>query len=407
MKAPSTQNARFAALDVMRGFAALFVACLHIRETAWTGESTFWHGHPHAWWSVDGLLALLSVPIMYGSFGVSAFFVISGYCIHRAHAARLARDGQYRVDARRFWFRRFVRIYPVLFAALCVTWACDAASTHFVPDFYKLGDASVTSFAMNLTALVGLLAHPFGSNGALWTLSIEIQFYAVYPVLFALRRRIGMGWMLTGALLVMVVSACVLDRHGLTCFTSYEFSWLLGAWVAERDVGVAWKATPGRWGQVVRGWFDMAPFGVDAQRLLGAGSLLVGCVAFGFSQFVSFQLWALGVAWLLPALFDLLPRWSGRRVFALFSKLGQISYSLYAIHLPIGVLATCALLSGHKSESLFPTFGFVLVAIGCAYVFHLVCERPFVRYLARHPDNAPGASKVSATASALHADTSQ
>jgi peptidoglycan/LPS O-acetylase OafA/YrhL len=354
--------ARFATIDVLRGLAALFVACLHIRETAWIGERQFWLAHP-ARFSLDALLAMLSAPVMFGSFGVSAFFVISGYCIHRAHAAELAGDRTYRVDSGRFWFRRLMRIYPVLVAALLVTLLCDTISGHLVPGFYKLGDLGPSSFLINLAALEGLFGQPFGSNGPLWTLAVEIQLYAVYPLVFLVRRRFGIGRTLALALGLTALSWLLFERRGLSLFASYQFAWMLGAYIADRES----TASSARAGRLV-GWG-------------GALVILGGCAVFaGLSQYLAFQVWALGFAMVLARLLER-PLSIGP-IAAAFRQLGHFSYSLYAIHLPLAVLAVCLLFDGRKQASLMPALLILAVAVACAFVFHLAFERPFIAMLA-------------------------
>lgn len=373
--------ARFATIDVLRGFAALFVACLHIREVMWIGERDFWRLHPSRL-SIDTWLAVLSGPVMFGSFGVSAFFVISGYCIHRAHAAKLSRDAAYRVDSGRFWFRRIVRIYPVLVAALLVTLLCDSISERFAPGFYKLGDLGLFSFVTNLAALEGLFSAPFGSNGPLWTLAIEIQFYAVYPLVFQLRRRLGVHGTLALALALTVLSWFVFERRGLSVFASYQFSWMLGAYVADREVIV--RKAPTRF--VVRRRTALA--------LAGAAVILGGCAVFVASQYWAFQVWAVGFTIVLVGLLEQ-PLRIGR-VAGAFRQLGHLSYSLYAIHLPLAVLAVCVLFDGHKQVSLLPAVLILVLAVCCAWVFHLIFERPFVDWLGRQPSGAMSPSAETA-----------
>ncbi|HEY4801608.1 MAG TPA: acyltransferase, partial [Paraburkholderia sp.] len=228
--ADSTRN-----VEAMRGIAAMIVAYFHCRVIAWVGIREYIAGH-HALFSLDTVLAYLTIPFVWGSIGVPIFFVISGYCIHRSHAARLARNPLYRLDAGDFLLRRFIRIYPVLFCALLLTFALDSFSARYWPHNDRLGDIGLRAFAGNLLALQGITAPTYGSNGALWTLSLEIQFYALYPLLFAVRRRIGSNWTLAGLIVLGAISYALLERRGIIVFASYWASWYLGAWIAEREV---------------------------------------------------------------------------------------------------------------------------------------------------------------------------
>ena len=75
----------------MRGFAALFVAYFHCRQIVWVGMRDFHHAYVNAL-SPGTLAGYLTLPFAWGPAGVSIFFVISGYCIHRNGAYKLAAD---------------------------------------------------------------------------------------------------------------------------------------------------------------------------------------------------------------------------------------------------------------------------------------------------------------------------
>ncbi|WP_179400801.1 acyltransferase family protein [Burkholderia guangdongensis] len=351
-------------IDAMRGFAALLVAYFHCRQVVWVGMQSFHHVYGHAL-SPGVLAGYLTFPFAWGSAGVPIFFVISGYCIHRNAALKLAADPAYRLDAPNFWARRFVRIYPVLLAALLLTLALDAISLQFAPVSHKIRDIGVTAFLVNLFSLQGVAGYTYGSNGALWTLSLEIQFYAIYPLLFAARKRFGMPAVLATVALVNVVSAWVLERHDLQFFTSYWLSWTIGALIA--DVRAQ---RPGAAGAVSRGWYAAA-----------AVLLAAGCGAFHFGQYGAFQLWAAGFACFLYRALAQPPRMNApMRVFGWF---GDFSYSLYLVHLPLFVCIGSVLYRSELQLPIWPSFAFMAAAIPVAYLFYRLFEQPAMRWSAR------------------------
>jgi peptidoglycan/LPS O-acetylase OafA/YrhL len=352
-------------IDAMRGFAALLVAYFHCRQVAWVGMESFHHTVGHAL-SFSSIVAYLTMPIAWGSAGVPIFFVISGYCIHRGGALRLAQNPNYTLDTVNFWARRFARIYPVLLAALLLTFALDWVSFQLPPVNHKLREIGLHAFLVNLFSLQGVAGKTYGSNGALWTLSLEVQFYAIYPLLFALRRRLGMTPLLALVALVNIVSAYVLERHDLQFFTSYWFAWTLGAWIA--DVR-ARKAVDKDARRASNGLYAVA-----------AVLVALGCVAFRFGQYGAFQLWALGFAFYLYRALD---RRSVETPLArMLSRFGDFSFSLYLIHLPIFVLLSSLLYRSALQLSIWPSFGFMLVAVPVAYVFYRLVELPAMKWSA-------------------------
>jgi peptidoglycan/LPS O-acetylase OafA/YrhL len=363
-------------IDAMRGFAALLVAYFHCRQIVWVGMQAFHQSVGHSL-SPSSLAAYLTFPIAWGSAGVPMFFVISGYCIHRGGALRLAGNPAYRLVAGNFWLRRFARIYPVLLAALVLTFALDSLSLQLPPVSHKIRDIGLHAFLVNLFSLQGVAGKTYGSNGALWTLSLEVQFYAIYPLLFALRRRIGMNAVLALVAAINVASAYGLERHDLQFFTSYWLSWTLGAWIADVKARSAREAR--------------AP---ALLYVLAAVLIAAGCVAFHFGQYGAFQIWALGFACYLYKALDgrhapretggvrALLRAGSDAVARLMSRIGDFSFSLYLIHLPIFVLLSSWLFRSSLQMSIWPSFGYMLVAVPAAYVFYRLVELPAMKWSA-------------------------
>ncbi|WP_018434543.1 acyltransferase family protein [Paraburkholderia atlantica] len=364
-------------IDAMRGFAALLVAYFHCRQIVWVGMQAFHQSVGHSL-SPNSLAAYLTFPIAWGSAGVPMFFVISGYCIHRGGALRLAGNPGYRLDAGNFWLRRFARIYPVLLAALVLTFALDSLSLQLPPVSHKIRDIGWQPFLVNLFSLQGVAGKTYGSNGALWTLSLEVQFYAIYPLLFALRRRIGMNALLALVAVINVASAYGLERHDLQFFTSYWFSWTLGAWIADVRARSAREARASA-----------------LLYVLAAVLIAAGCAAFHFGQYGAFQIWALGFACYLYKALDArhvprretggvraLLRSGSDAVARLLSHVGDFSFSLYLIHLPIFVLLSAWLFRSSLQMSIWPSFGYMLVAVPAAYVFYRLVEMPAMKWSA-------------------------
>lgn len=122
----------------------------------------------------------------------------------------------------RFWIRRFFRIAPAYYVSLALA---ILSSAHFLtgyqelqslnPKLWPLGgtydpskvDYTVDNILIHLTLLFGV--HPQYSFSTFlpdWSLSLEMQFYLAYPVLFCSMRKLGT---LRVAILVGLVGAWV------------------------------------------------------------------------------------------------------------------------------------------------------------------------------------------------------
>lgn len=159
---------------------------------------------------VDGLraLAVLSVVVYHvspqllsgGFLGVDIFFVISGYLISLIVFRELA-HGQFSFG--HFYVRRIRRLFPALIAVLlaCLVFGGYAL---FADEYQRLGRQALAAISFLLNILLMREAGYFDvvSDAKpllhLWSLSVEEQFYLVWPVLLvlAMRFRVRLGVLL-------------------------------------------------------------------------------------------------------------------------------------------------------------------------------------------------------------------
>ncbi|MEP6695930.1 MAG: acyltransferase [Pseudonocardiales bacterium] len=112
-------------------------------------------------------------PYTLGAAGVSFFFVLSGFVLTWSFF-----PGD---TARRFYWRRFARIWPLHVTALLIAIPVFSYGRHLGMDW--------STIAMSLLLLHAWSTAPttyFGGNPTSWTLSCEAFFYAVHP--FIVRR---------------------------------------------------------------------------------------------------------------------------------------------------------------------------------------------------------------------------
>jgi peptidoglycan/LPS O-acetylase OafA/YrhL len=110
-----------------------------------------------------------------GNLGVLLFFVLSGFLITGLlHRERIATD---RLDFRRFYTRRILRLAPALFLFLGVVVALMRAG--WITDVPRKEVLECLFYARNIFGRSLSLAH-------IWSLSLEEQFYLVWPFAFSL-----------------------------------------------------------------------------------------------------------------------------------------------------------------------------------------------------------------------------
>jgi peptidoglycan/LPS O-acetylase OafA/YrhL len=153
------------------------------------------------------------VPGLEGGFlGVDVFFVLSGFLITSLLLVEQANSGSIRLG--RFWVRRARRLLPGLFAMLAALAAY--ATVARASDLAQLrSDALATlGYFANWHAIFagqGYFAQQARPSPLLhtWSLSIEEQFYLVWPPLLALllRRRRAQRWALAVAVAGAAASA--------------------------------------------------------------------------------------------------------------------------------------------------------------------------------------------------------
>lgn len=158
--------------DLIRLFAATQVAIVHISDHL-----------QYKNYFIDALAIFPGVPI---------FFFVSGFLIYGSYEKSIDNVN----TNYNFFIKRFLRLYPALWMCLILSilsiWysgyfdRIDLSWKEFIPWF--LAQASFFQF-FNPEFLrdygVGVI------NGSLWTISVELQFYILTPLLFLILKRVS------------------------------------------------------------------------------------------------------------------------------------------------------------------------------------------------------------------------
>jgi peptidoglycan/LPS O-acetylase OafA/YrhL len=284
-----------------------------------------------------------------GYVGVDVFFAISGFLI-TAHLVREV-DRTAKVSLPGFWARRARRILP---AALLVLLFCAVATYFWVPlnlweQFF--GEIRASTLYVENWNLAAQAVDYLGAENRpspvqhYWSLSVEEQFYIVWPVLIliamTLARR-GSELLRRRAIAAMLV---------LLTLASFIYSVIATA----NDPAAAFFITPTRvWEFGAGGILALAatttarPASRAAVSWLGVGAILLA--SFAFTAETPFP----GAAALLPILGTVAVIWAGAPALR-WAPLGWMrlrpvqwvgdnSYSIYLWHWPLLILAPFVLL---------------------------------------------------------------
>jgi len=171
-------------LDGLRGLAILMVLLSHMPNLALNG----------------------------GFYGVDLFFVLSGFLITSLLLEEWRATGA--ISLKAFYVRRALRLLPALVVVL-VAIVCLSA--------WK--DPAAQAAAVRKSALITLLysvnwfkaydALPSETLSAAWSLSIEEQFYLIWPVLLVVLLRLGTSRRVTASVVIALLIASAGARAAL------------------------------------------------------------------------------------------------------------------------------------------------------------------------------------------------
>ena len=334
-------------LQAYRGLAAMAVLFYHVSEQARTrlGHEP-WFGIFHA-----------------GDLGVDFFFVLSGFIILYTNGHSIGNP----LAARKYFYRRLTRIYPV-FLSIC-----------FIKLAFMFAGGSVREGKDGLGFILSsLLLWPLDRPPFLdvaWTLSFEMTFYFLFLFLILYGARL---WRViqVHALAVVLLNLPWLPE------LSYPASFIFSPFFLQFYLGCAACCLVRNrlWGRGVA-WAVL--LGGAAMFALGYGFLYrleaLGGLALRIYLGVAFALVVVGSV-ALGAVFErLIPRW--------LKATGDASYSIYLMHgnlmnLGINYLAAHGGNAGRTSHWVLLVLAVSVLAGG--YLYYLFVEKPLLNLCRKH-----------------------
>jgi peptidoglycan/LPS O-acetylase OafA/YrhL len=319
-----------------------------------------------------------------GNLGVRCFFLISGFLITWLMIVEHDRAG--RVSLRHFYARRALRILPVYFGFLLVV----ALIEHFSP--YEL---SRVAWIGNLTFTRDFVGSDFATDH-LWSLSVEEQFYILWPGIFValgMTRNRHLLQLLALPVLLAPLSRAIGRRPDLPIigpvFAGYSFT----SYFDSLAVGCACAILLSRHRDLLDRWL-----GNRRRFLLAVGLVLVGSIHILYEiypklfwlRILMFSLGptiqALGMA-ILVLQSVMMPRWGLFQVlnWRWVCRIGVLSYSIYIWQ---QLFCTKPEVFGLGKVWWMSYAGWCIPVFAVASVSYYGFERPFLKLRARFREPA-------------------
>jgi peptidoglycan/LPS O-acetylase OafA/YrhL len=304
-----------------------------------------------------------------GWMGVALFFVLSGFLIGSIILERKDSPNFFSV----FYIRRALRIFPVYFATLALTfgfmWLLPSLNDEPMPVLSYL--TFTQNFAMALRGSYGA-----GWLAPTWTVAVEEQFYLVIPlIIVSLPKRWLLPAIIGGILLCSVARALlywtgneIAGQVTLLSGGNVLLSGVLAAHVHQRYPAVSEKALRMIPLAAVAGllFVEFQTFATGWNLYFVTGPLLIAAV------FVAYVL--LAARGRLPFRFL---RWRFLQVS------GTISYGLYLVHQPVAGVVHGLILGTPPDIATGPqvavTFASLFAAIGLVWASWTLMESPLLR----------------------------
>lgn len=347
----------FADLDGLRGIAAMAVVLYH---------GVFWLPAPETA-AYLRLQHLLSFGHQGGMMGVTFFFVLSGFLITRLLIEERKRTGRIRIGS--FYMRRLLRIWPLYYAALIIG---ILICTSYGSETRPLSLLLYATFLANFDHIW----HGFiecGILGVQWSVSVEEQYYLVWPILFLFidrfRHPTAILLLLATLSLVFTVTAGNFEIAYHHPFACARFL-LTGGILAYLSEG---------WGHRISGLLNAihrhAHLMIYASRIglmLLSGSLPLGWLR----SFLADHLPLLFFAYALLHQTHSEPGPLHARHYRWLGAIGRISYGLYLLHMFPILLLSRNPVPGGFIINLILAIGLAIALSATAFRF---LELPFLR----------------------------
>jgi peptidoglycan/LPS O-acetylase OafA/YrhL len=335
------------------------------------------HGLPYTGFFADG--RLLGSFRYAGSFGVCVFFMLSSFLITDLLEREHALTGT--IQLRAFYVRRILRIWPLYFAFLFF-------------DFFLQQILHTNSFPIGKLLAFLLLAgnwyvtrfeHSMTLSAPLWSISVEEQFYFIWP---SFRKFVGRQGSIILAIAMLIVSYIELAR---LCHHGGEMIWI-NIW-PNSLVQFQFFSTGALLSFALRGRAPQFSTGTRLVLFAAGVGMLIASPQLFLTRGLTFSNFGPGYLLVNAGCIIIFLSFLGESrlgKWGILTYLGRISYGLYVFHWMVlsrtskvaGALVSHHLLPEIVAQGLMLIVALLLTTV-LAYLSYRFFEAPILRYKKR------------------------
>lgn len=318
----------------------------------------------------------------YGWVGVDLFFVLSGFLITEI----LLRSKGEKRFIKNFYIRRALRLMPVYYLVVILVLILLPYSDVLRDQYSYYRDHQVFLW-VNLQNWMYILYEKPNDHLLLfhcWSLSVEEQFYLLWPLLILIiRRKSTLQW-----LILFVLAAGIISRFiSWRAFGNSDINFLFQSMTRTDGLCIGcliaiWKFTkPGKWGNLAI-WFCS---GLIIFHLIVF--VLVKSFSLSFPHFNIFGYTSIAALFGLSVYYSLAkPGWFQVVLISpMLRWFGKISYSLYLFHWPVLILFKLFMLdwleqrTGSINAYIIISLCALAIAIATSWLSYNYFEKNFLR----------------------------
>lgn len=348
-------------LDILR-FFAFFAVFIH-------------HSFPLNAESYQGKLAPFSqwiaATVSAGGFGVDLFFALSSYLITELLIREYEKTN--RIHASAFYIRRALRILPLYYFFVL---SAIFISPYFLKDEslnfpHTLG--FLTVFANWTCAFFG---YPHSIAAPLWSISIEEQFYIIFPflvMLFGVSRLKTLAFIFLGIALVSRLLLVILEvpHPGIWCNTFARLDPIAGGILLALSMRHRFlEPITNNFKRISLIIFALFLYILAARYFEPAGP----------TSITLFSITAVASVLIIWAIIT--PRGINSKKYTVLIYLGRISYGLYVFHM-LGIKLADVILENSSITGSMLTFGRAGIALTTTIILSIISynllEKPFLK----------------------------